>query len=150
MRRQIVAFFSDRSRVEDWLKAQTLDDRDYLRLRALYPDEPEKIVDGIFAHPTKTNYWLLFAVLGPTLEIPDEQFLSASIEHFKRHPVRTARAIAATYKGLVLGPAWRFEDNPIRTPLSSNRRHRRAASTSQPISWALPINRRAAPFSGKV
>jgi hypothetical protein len=61
--------------------------------------------------------WILFSVPGPTAQlIPDEYFLSASIEHFKRHPVNTARAVAASYKGLVLGPAWRFEDNPIADP----------------------------------
>jgi hypothetical protein len=117
LRRQIVAVFSHRGRVENWLKAGSLDDSDYLRLRALYPNDSEKIVDGILDHPTKNNYWVLFSLPGLTTpQIPDRLFLLASIEHFKRHPVGTARAITATYKGLVLGPAWRFEDGPIVDP----------------------------------
>jgi hypothetical protein len=108
LRAQLVDWFSEKSNritILPPLPAET-----YHELFGQFRDDPQGQVAAIFRRPHLMYYWAIFCISTRDCgsAISDRDLFFAAVGHIARHPVHFAGEVIAVYKGLVLGPAWRY------------------------------------------
>jgi hypothetical protein len=93
-------------------------DAAFQQLFGRFAGHPDDQVAAMFQRPHVQYYWIIstLSTLGPPQLLPNEKewmngdrmLLQATLHYYWNHPWQVVRSTLLTYRGLTLGPAWRF------------------------------------------